>query len=159
MAESSGGSKKLLWIMIILVLLSSAGAAAAIYMVMNQDGGGDDNTAEAQVEPERQSPIFLNIEPFTVNLESDRAGSRLLYTGITLRVGNKESKQILDEHMPQVRSRLLTLLSGKRAGDLTSPEGKKALSQDIVTALSEPLAENQAPLDLREVLFTEFIVQ
>lgn len=157
MAESSGGSKKLLWVMIILVLLSSGGAAAAIYMVMNQNGNG--NAAEAQVEPERQSPIFLDIEPFTVNLESDRAGARLLYTGITLRVGNEESKQILDEHMPQVRSRLLTLLSGKQASELTSPEGKKALSQDIITALNEPLAENQAPLDLREVLFTEFIVQ
>ncbi|NYS61701.1 flagellar basal body-associated protein FliL [Vreelandella salicampi] len=157
MAESSGGSKKLLWVMIILVLLSSAGAAAAIYMVMNQNGNG--NAAEAQAEPERQSPIFLDIEPFTVNLESDRAGARLLYTGITLRVGNETSKVILDEHMPQVRSRLLTLLSGKQASELTSPEGKKALSQDIITALNEPLAENQAPLDLREVLFTEFIVQ
>lgn len=157
MAESSGGSKKLLWVMIILVLLSSAGAAAAIYMVMNQNDNG--NTAEAQVQPERQSPIFLDIEPFTVNLESDRTGSRLLYTGITLRVGNEESQQILDEHMPQVRSRLLTLLSGKQAGELTSPEGKQALSQEIITALNEPLTENQAPLDLREVLFTEFIVQ
>ncbi|MDR5898742.1 flagellar basal body-associated protein FliL [Halomonas vilamensis] len=158
MAESSGGSKKLLWVMIILVLLSSGGAAAAIYMVMNQNGDG--NTAEAQVQqPERESPIFLDIEPFTVNLESDRSGSRLLYTGITLRVGNEESKEILDEHMPQVRSRLLMLLSGKQVSELTSPEGKRALSQEIITTLNEPLTENQAPLDLREVLFTEFIVQ
>jgi flagellar FliL protein len=157
MAESSGGSKKLLWVMIILVLLSSAGAAAAIYMVMNQNSTA--TTAEAQAEPQRQSPIFLDIEPFTVNLESDRSGSRLLYTGITLRVGNEESKQILDEHMPQVRSRLLLLLSGKQVSELTSPEDKKALAQDIIATLSEPLAENQAPLDLREVLFTEFIVQ
>ncbi|MYL24631.1 flagellar basal body-associated protein FliL [Vreelandella massiliensis] len=159
MAETSGGSKKLLWVMILLVLLSSAGAAAAIYMVMNQEGNGSSAEAQAQVQPERQSPIFLDIEPFTVNLESDRGGSRLLYTGITLRVGNEQSKEILAEHMPQVRSRLLMLLSGKKASELTSPEGKRALSREIIDALSEPLAENQAPLDLREVLFTEFIVQ
>ena len=158
MAETSGGSKKLLWIMIILVLLSSAGAAAAIYMVMDQrDDGSED--AEMQQAMERQTPIFMQIEPFTVNLADDSYGSRLLYTGVTLRVGNEESKAILEEHMPQVRSRLLMLLSGKQADELTSSEGKQQLAQAIVDRLNVPLTENQPPLDLREVLFTEFIVQ
>lgn len=158
MAESSGGSKKLLWIMIILVLLSSGGAAAAIYMVMNQSDNGDGEAAQEVVAPQRQSPIFVEIEPFTVNLADDRA-SRLLYTGITLRVGNEESKVILEEHMPQVRSRLIMVLSAMQAGELTSSEGKELLSQQIINRLNVPLAENQPPLDLREVLFTEFIVQ
>ncbi|BBI58865.1 hypothetical protein HSBAA_01710 [Vreelandella sulfidaeris] len=78
---------------------------------------------------------------------------------MTLRVGNEESKVILEEHMPQVRSRLLMLLSGKQADELTSSEGKQQLAQEIVNRLNVPLAENQPPLDLREVLFTEFIVQ
>lgn len=159
MAESSGGSKKLLWIMIILVLLSSGGAAAAIYMVMNQSDNGNGNGEQAQeAVAQRQSPIFVEVEPFTVNLADDRA-SRLLYTGITLRVGNEESKTILEEHMPQVRSRLITVLSAMQASELTSPEGKELLSQRISNRLEVPLAENQPPLELREVLFTEFIVQ
>lgn len=158
MAEKSGGSKKLLWIMIVLVLLSSAGAAAAIYMVMDQRGGV---TAEGEMQQtmERQSPIFMRIEPFTVNLADDRHGSRLLYTGVTLRVGNDLTRQILEEHMPQVRSRLLMLLSGKQASELTSPEGKEELAQAIISQLNVPLTDNQPPLDLREVLFTDFIVQ
>ncbi|MGY2460626.1 flagellar basal body-associated protein FliL [Vreelandella sulfidaeris] len=158
MAETSGGSKKLLWIMIILVLLSSIGAATAIYMVIDQQDNGTEN-AEMQQAMERESPVFMRIEPFTVNLADDRHGSRLLYTGVTLRVGNEESKVILEEHMPQVRSRLLMLLSGKQADELTSSEGKQQLAQEIVNRLNVPLAENQPPLDLREVLFTEFIVQ
>ena len=104
MAETSGGSKKLLWIMIILVLLSSIGAAVAIYMVIDQRKDGTE-TAEVQQAMERATPIFMRIEPFTVNLVDDGYGSRLLYTGVTLRVGNEESKVILEEHMPQVRSR------------------------------------------------------
>lgn len=107
----------------------------------------------------RRPPVFTRIEPFTVNLADDRFGSRLLYIGITLRVGNEQSKAIIEEHMPQVRSRLLILLSGKQASELTSTEGKEALAQDIISRLSVPLTENQPPLDLREVLFTEFIVQ
>ncbi|MBZ5488549.1 flagellar basal body-associated protein FliL [Halomonas aquamarina] len=159
MAEKkSGGSKKLLWIMVVLVLLSTIGAAAAIYMVLDQrDGhGADGEDAKPLV---RETPVFTRIDPFTVNLNDDRYGSRLLYTGITLRVGNEESKAIIEEHMPQVRSRLLILLSGKQASELTSVEGKEQLAQAIISRLSVPLTENQPPLDLREVLFTEFIVQ
>ena len=158
MAEKSGGSKKLLWIMIVLVLLSSAGAAAAIYMVIDKRESGTQD-ATMQQPMERESPIFMRIEPFTVNLADDSYGSRLLYTGVTLRVGNDESKAILEEHMPQVRSRLLMLLSGKQANELTSSEGKQQLALAIVDRLNVPLTENQPPLDLREVLFTEFIVQ
>ena len=155
MAESSGGSKKLLWVMIILVLLSSAGAAAAIYLVLDQRDSGEAQQQTVELTP----PVFTHIEPFTVNLADDRYGSRLLYTGITLRVGNEQSKTIIEEHMPQVRSRLLILLSGKQANELTSTEGKEELAQAIISRLNVPLTENQPPLDLREVLFTEFIVQ
>lgn len=157
MAETSSGSKKLLWIMIILVVLSSAGAAAAIYMVLDQRGTAEGG--EIQRVAERETPVFTRIEPFTVNLADDRYGSRLLYTGITLLVGNEQSKTIIEEHMPQVRSRLLILLSGKQASELTSTEGKEELAQAIIGRLTVPLTENQPPLDLREVLFTEFIVQ
>ncbi|MEC9294870.1 MAG: flagellar basal body-associated protein FliL [Pseudomonadota bacterium] len=155
MAESSGGSKKLLWVMIILVLLSSAGAAAAIYLVLDQRDSGEVQQQTVELTP----PVFTRIEPLTVNLADDRYGSRLLYTGITLRVGNEQSKTIIEEHMPQVRSRLLILLSGKQANELTSTEGKEELAQAIISRLNVPLSENQPPLDLREVLFTEFIVQ
>jgi len=158
MAESSGGSKKLLWVMIILVLLSSAGAAAAIYLVLDQRNSSDSGEAQQQTV-ELTPPVFTRIEPLTVNLADDRYGSRLLYTGITLRVGNEQSKTIIEEHMPQVRSRLLILLSGKKANELTSTEGKEELAQAIISRLNVPLTENQPPLDLREVLFTEFIVQ
>lgn len=157
MAESSGGSKKLLWIMIILVLLSSAGAAAAIYMVLDDRDDAPEDAEEQVAEP--QPPVFLTIEPFTVNLADDQYGSRLLYTGITLRVEDEATRELLEQHMPQVRSRLLTVLSGQKAGDLTSSEGKQQLARTINERLSQPFDENQPPLELREVLFTEFIVQ
>ncbi|MGM0543551.1 MAG: flagellar basal body-associated protein FliL [Pseudomonadota bacterium] len=157
MAESSGGSKKLLWIMIILVLLSSAGAAAAIYMVLEDRDDAPEDAEEQVAEP--QPPVFLTIEPFTVNLADDKYGSRLLYTGITLRVEDEETRELFEEHMPQVRSRLLTVLSGQQAGDLTSSEGKQQLATTIIERLSEPFDENQPSPELREVLFTEFIVQ
>ncbi|MFG6665497.1 flagellar basal body-associated protein FliL [Halomonas sp. HNIBRBA4712] len=157
MAEKSGGSKKLLYIMIALVVLSLLGAGAAVYMVLGHSNEGEAGQTQQTAKPE--PPVFTRIEPFTVNLADDRYGSRLLYTGITLRVGGEQSKKIIEEHMPQVRSRLLILLSGKQASELTSTEGKEALAQAIINRLTVPLTENQPPLDLQEVLFTDFIVQ
>jgi flagellar FliL protein len=156
MAKSTGGSSKLLWLMILLVLLSTAAAGAAIYMVMS-DRNGEENAQTQQLQ--RQAPIFVKIDPFTVNLADDNFGSRLLYTGISLKVGGDESREILTEHMPQVRSRLLMLFSGKQASELTSPEGKRRLSEEVIAVLSEPLTEPQPSLEIQDVLFTEFIVQ
>ena len=157
MAKSTGGTPKLLWLMILLVVVSMAAAGAAIYMVMSEDDAGGGQLQSQQVE--RQSPIFLKIDPFTVNLADDDFGSRLLYAGLSLKVGNEETRDILKEHMPQVRSRLLMLFSGKQAQELVSPEGKQRLGDEVVATLSEPMTQPQPPLDIRDVLFTEFIVQ
>lgn len=158
MAKSTGGSSKLLWLMILLVLLSTAAAGAAIYMVMSDRNDNEDASAQTQ-QLQRQTPIFVKIEPFTVNLADDNFGSRLLYAGISLKVGGDETREILSEHMPQVRSRLLMLFSGKQASELTTPDGKRRLSEEVIAVLSEPLTEPQPALEIQDVLFTEFIVQ
>ena len=158
MAKSQGSSSKLVWLMILLVLLSLAAAGAAIYMVMSERNTSDNSSTQVQ-QLERPMPIFVKIDPFTVNLADDNFGSRLLYAGISLKVASDESQEILTEHMPQVRSRLLLLFSGKQAGELITPEGKRRLSDEVAAVLSEPLTQPQPPLQIEDVLFTEFIVQ
>ena len=158
MATSSGGSRKLLWILVVLVVLASSAAATALFMVMSGDDDGQAQAREPEiVEP--QSPIFVEIEPFTVNLADDDYGSRLLYAGISLKVADERSKTLLTEHMPEVRSRLLMLLSGKQATDLASPEDKQRLADQVKTSLEAPMVEPQPELAIDSVLFTEFIVQ
>lgn len=156
MAKSGGGSRKLLWLMVVLVVVSLSAAGAALYMVMGQ---GENRASQAQASPERRAPIFLKIDPFTVNLADDVHGSRLLYAGLTLKVGDQETSDILKEHMPQVRSRLLLLFSGQEASELTSPGGKAELADKVVATLSDHMTEHQPDLLIEDVLFTEFIVQ
>lgn len=159
MAKSSGGSRKLLWSMMVLLILSSSAAAVALYMVFNQPGSEAPSVFNTQVTPEQKAPIFLPIQPFTVNLANDDYGPRLLYTGLSLKLGDEKSQAILEQHMPQVRSRLLTLFSGKQASDLTSPGGKQRLADQVIAALEAPMSDNQPELAINDVLFTEFIVQ
>ncbi|PXX96454.1 flagellar basal body-associated protein FliL [Halomonas sp. LBP4] len=157
MATSKGGSRKLLWLMVILVILSSSVAAAVIYLVLDQRDGAV--LASTEAVPERRAPIFVKIDPFTVNLADDAYGSRLLYAGLSLKVGDEETREILEEHMPQVRSRLLMMFAGKQAGDLTDPGSKQRLGDQVMAVLDPPMTDHQPELVIEDVLFTEFIVQ
>ncbi|WP_280553092.1 flagellar basal body-associated protein FliL [Halomonas sp. 25-S5] len=159
MAKSRGGSRKLLWSMMVLLILSSSVAAVALYMVFTQQGSAAQSAINTQEMPEQKAPIFLPIKPFTVNLADDEYGPRLLYTGLSLKLADETSQEILEQHMPQVRSRLLTLFSGKQASELTSPGGKQRLAAQVIAALEAPMSENQPEVAINDVLFTEFIVQ
>ena len=159
MAESMAASRKsrsLLLIGLLIVLLAVASSVAVYFFLDARDGSEatevDDEPVEAPV------PIFVTINPFTVNLQSDY-GDRLLYVGLSLRVGDEATSTFLTQHMPEVRSRLLMLLSGKSAEELIKPEGKVQLKQQILDLFNEPITTPQPTLSIDDVLFSDFIVQ
>lgn len=156
---ASTGTRKPWWLLGILVILFSMGSSVGVFYLMDSRA---DASAEAAAEPEPQkapSPVFVEIKPFTVNIPSRQYDQRLLYIGLSLRVGNEETRDLLVEHMPQVRSRLLMLLSNQEAEELASAEGKEALAKQIISMLERPLTDPQPQLAVNDVLYTEFIVQ
>ncbi|SDL73260.1 flagellar FliL protein [Franzmannia pantelleriensis] len=156
----SAGSRKPWWIIGLLIILFSMGSSAAMYYMMdNRDGSETDNVQAAVEDPRAPAPIFVDINPFTVNLQSRHYDQRLLYIGLSLRVGNETTRELIEEHMPQVRSRLLMLLTSQQAEALTSPEGKQQLSAEILALFDQPLTDPQPSLMVNDVLYTEFIVQ
>ncbi|MFC3285184.1 flagellar basal body-associated protein FliL [Litchfieldella rifensis] len=160
MAKSStAGTRKPWWLLGILIILFSMGSSVAVFYFMD---GRADAPVQAEVAPEPKRgpvPIFVKIEPFTVNVQSRDYDQRLLYVGLSLQVGDEMTRELLEEHMPQVRSRLLMLLSSQQAETLTTPDGKQALSARILTLFERPLTDPQPPLAVNDVLYTEFIVQ
>ncbi|MGL6159396.1 flagellar basal body-associated protein FliL [Microbulbifer sp.] len=163
MAETSSKSYRWLWLAIPTGILVTALVAINLYLLL---GDRESDDGAAAVEEEREGallpsgpPTFVKIDPFTVNLQGKPYSSRLLYVGLSLQVGNKETREFLLEHMPQVRSRLLLLHSAQSPEKLATPEGKRELVAGILAALSEPMAHPQPELLVEDVLFTEFIVQ
>ncbi len=61
-----------------------------------------------------------------MNLQSDD-GERYLHVGLTLKLSNQSAADDLKEHMPEIRSRILILLSNKHPSDLTSPRWQEHL--------------------------------
>jgi flagellar protein FliL len=61
--------------------------------------------------------------------------------------------------MPEVRSHILLVLSGKKPDDITSVEGKKKLAEELRSTVNAAASTTEKPVQVQEVLFTEFVVQ
>lgn len=105
-------------------------------------------------------PIFMDLEPFTINLPGlNESPDRVLYINITLRLANEKSRKQLHEYLPEVRSRLLLLLSEQRPKTLSTHDGKLQLMQSIKATLSPTLIPGENDQDISDVLFTTFILR
>ena len=65
----------------------------------------------------------------------------------------------MNDYLPEVRSRMLLLLSRQDATKLATDEGKKQLAADIKATLSAPLIAGQPKQDITDVLYTAFILR
>jgi flagellar FliL protein len=82
-----------------------------------------------------------------------------LRTGLTLKLHDEKIQAALTERMPEIRSRVLLLLSGKRPDDLATVEGKRTLAGELRTAIEMTAGTAEQPVRVDDVLFTEFVVQ
>ncbi|HEY9112447.1 MAG TPA: flagellar basal body-associated protein FliL [Rhodanobacteraceae bacterium] len=156
MKSSQQGIAKLWLIVIILLVIALGAAGTAGWMLLNKRAGHPDAKPVAAAPQNDAKPVFLDLDSFTVNLEG---GDRLLYVGMTLQLGNEPTKEFMKAHLPQVRNRLLMVLSGQDAEALITGAGKQQLAESIRQALLKQFAGAQPALRVDKVLFTQFIVQ
>jgi flagellar FliL protein len=157
-APAAGGSKKKLLIIIIaaVVVLAGGGAGAFFFMHGKADAAPEGKHKKAAVPA--GPPVFVPIDPFTVNLQPEN-GEQYLQTAFTLQVASLEQVELIKDNMPKVRSRLLLLLSSKKASEINTPEGKKKLADDIMAQVKAPFEDKGEPQEVTDVLFTSFIIQ
>ncbi len=158
MADSPNRSSKFGWLIALMAVLLVALVAINMYLLLSDDGDNDSEQPVEQVEAPRPV-IYVKIDPFTVNLQGDLCGQRLLYVGLSLQVADSETERHVLEHMPQLRSRLLMLLSGQSSQSVATQDGKEQLKASILALFQKPHGEEQPELQVDDVLFTEFIVQ
>jgi flagellar protein FliL len=147
----SGKLKKILIIAIGAIVLLGAGAGGAYFFLGKPHG-----PAKPAPEP---PPVFFPLESLTVNLQSDDGVMHYLRAGLTLKLRDEKVQALLTEHMPEVRSRVLLLLSGKRPDDLATVDGKRQLANELRAAVQTAASTAEKPVRVEEVLFTEFVVQ
>jgi len=142
------------------VLLLGGGAGAGWFFL---HGSGD---AEAHEEApkkkkkakEAHKAEYVPVEQFVVNLQPEN-GDQYLQIQFTLQVNGPEQAVLIKDNMAKVRSRVLLLLSGKKASEISTVEGKQQLASEIKAVVQVPFEEEGDEQDVSDVLFTSFIIQ
>lgn len=148
------------WLLILLLaLLVVAASCAGTFFYISHNAAAGEPLKVAPAEQKSQAPRLVTIAPMTVNLVNERDEQSLLYVGFALEVADDATQALLQQYMPQVRSQLLTLLSGQNTTQLITPQGKAALAGRILQTLKQPLAPQQPEPSVLRVLYTDFIVQ
>lgn len=151
-AAPKGSKKKLVIIIALALLVVGAGCGGAWYFMQAQAESADRKGAKA-VPPE-----YVPIESFTVNLQPEN-GDQYLQIALTLQVPSQKDGEVIKANMAMVRSRMLLLLSGKKASEIATVEGKRQLAREIVAALKQPFIAKGEPQQVSDVLYTAFIIQ
>jgi flagellar FliL protein len=165
-------SNKVLMILVGLVLLLVLVMGGGMFMIYTKLSPAapkavvPEPEAAAEVIPEKAKPeeigAVVSMETFIVNL-ADPGGNRYLRVTMDLELAGKPadksaSKTAGDEltkRMPQIRDAVLMILSTKRYADISTPEGKIALREEILTAVNGLLAASQ----ITRIYFKEFVIQ
>jgi flagellar FliL protein len=164
-APAAGGGKSKLFILIgVAVLVLGLGGGAGWYFMHGSadDGAAEpakkEHTSKKKKKKEEAPPEYVAVEPFTVNLQPEH-GDQYLQVAFTLQVPGPEQVELIKNNMAKVRSRILLLLSGKKASEISTVEGKQQLAGEILAAVNQPFAEGGEEQEVADVLFTSFIIQ
>jgi len=155
-------SKMGLIIGIVVGLLVLAGGGAAAYWKFKPappapaEGGAEGQGAAAK-EAEKTPTGVVAFEPFLVNLAGG-SGQIYLRTTLNLLVENEiEAKELGESAVAKARMRstIIEVLSQQTGETLITPEGKEELKK----ALLKQLKALKQKAEVRDVLFSEFVVQ
>lgn len=145
--------KLVLILPLVLVLLGGGGAGAWFYLHHGKDAGAQ--AEKPKEEAPQKAPTFVTLEPFTVNLQG---GEHFLQIGLVLQVTNEETGESIKAYLPQIRNRLLLLLSSKKPEELETVEAKHKLAEEILTETRQPLGPKIAE-GVQSVLFGSIVIQ
>jgi len=139
-------------------------AAPQVLQAFNPFAASHASTPEAQHAPpppapvDVSAPVFLELEPFTAMLRDGQNHRRVLYVGLTLSVDAQEDKALLTEYMPEVRDRILRMLSLQEPAELMPLEGRTRLAQELSSILTLPYHPRLPSPRIHKILFTAFVV-
>jgi flagellar FliL protein len=147
----------------LVLLLLGGGGAAGWYFWPGEDPaapkkGEAGKAVAAKVAPAKPR-TYVPLEPFTVNLQREDGQPPFLQIGLSLKLTDETLSAPVKLAMPEIRSRVLLLLMGKTASELSTPEGKKLLAEQLAREVVQAVPGTTAASGLEAVLFTSFLIQ
>jgi flagellar FliL protein len=170
--HGSGGKPIILYALVILNMLVVAGVGAMVFLnskastenakaidkavtpAADEHGGhGAGHGGKEGQEEEDFIGKMIPMETFLVNLSGNR-GNKLLKVNMELEVEGDRIADEIDKRKPQIRDIIIILLSSKTYAQISAPEGKEFLREEIRDTVNSFLTKGK----IKHVHFTEFIV-
>jgi len=154
--EGGGGKKKLILLIVGALLLVGISVGVTLMLL-----GGDEPAAEAEAvveEPVKGDPVYIELKPFTVNLDpQDPVG--FLQVDIQILTYFSEVSEDLEKHKPLIRNNLTVLFGQQRSADLRSVEGKEALQNKVRETIQQVVDKYGSGGQVDNVFFNNFVMQ
>jgi flagellar FliL protein len=164
-APARSGKKLVILAAGVLVL---AGAGVVGYLELGKEPAPAAEGEAVEKPPVVVEPGVVELEPFVLNL-ADPAGDRYFRMRASIVLDQKAIAARASDGLGQVklRDRILSLLSKKRASQVTTVEGKELLRTEVQAVVEELFARpplyvegsDPAPAHVMDVFFTEFLIQ
>ncbi len=157
--EGGGGKKKLIIIIVAALVLVGAGVGGALMFM-----GGDEQAQTAQAEPEtppkpeKGDPTYIELKPFTVNLDpEDPVG--FLQISLQVLTYYQDVAEQIEKNKPLIRNNLTLLFGQQKSADLRSPEGKTELQKKAKETIQQVIDKYGDGGEVENVYFTGFVMQ
>jgi flagellar FliL protein len=132
-APAPAKGKKKLIIIIAAVALVVVGGGVGFMMMSKKKAEGEKKPAPkvvAKAHDPKAPPVFVPLEPFTVNL-ADRDAERFAQVGVTLEFTDPKLGDQVKAFMPAIRNNVLMAIADRTAAELLGREGKDRLARKI----------------------------
>lgn len=118
---------------------------------------GDEEATEA-IEPKAEA-VYFSLNPrFVVNFVG-KSKARFLQVEIDGVTRDPMIKEDVTLHLPKIRNNVLMLLSSKSYDDLSHPEGKEQLRQEVLSEIQSIIKEESGHEGVEDIFFTSFVMQ
>lgn len=100
---------------------------------------------------------YVELAPsFVANYQSSKI--RYLKADVSLVADNAATAEAIRRHTPLLRHQLVMLFSSQTDESLQSPDGRRHLKEEALQAVVSALQSEKEPAQVKEVLFTSFIL-
>jgi flagellar FliL protein len=165
--EESGGKSKLaifenkaILLGVIVVVQALVAIGLTQFLIVPKLGvqGADMSGVAAGEEQTTEMPemgVLVGLEDVIVTLKSEGKKPRYLRININLEVKDGMVAQVVSSRLPQLRDMVIMACSGKTPEELSTPEGKKGLRDEIFRRIDEKMPDGT----LMNVYFSDLVVQ
>ena len=153
--EAKPNKKGKLMVILVVILALGGGIGGTWFYMQSQI---EELEGDEPKEPKKKPTTFVELDIFTVNLLPEETNT-YLQVGLTIKAHETEVIDAIDDQMPEIRNRILLILSSKEAAEISTIIGKQQLSSDITNEIKQVFDSEEMQNDIVGVLFTSFVIQ